>query len=285
MRRTVLIVVGVMVIALVFGVFLTRRLISTWHPEGAPGSVRALTSGRGVTIELSDRPVPLPELSLRDLNGQPITAAAWRGKVVLINFWATWCGPCRDEIPDLVALQRQYADQLVIVGLSIDTDAPDAVRAFAESHGVNYPVAVVGDEVVRAFGGVPAVPATFVVDRTGQIVQRHLGRIDESHTEHEIRALAGLPTAARVVRVPDTGQVLLANAAYATEIPGVDLASLTPALKQRALTQMNTEHCSCGCGLTLAQCRIQDPTCDVSLPQARKVVASLGAVSGAVSRP
>jgi thiol-disulfide isomerase/thioredoxin len=276
MRRTVLIVVGVMVIALLFGVLLTRRLISTWHPEGPPGSVRASTSGEGVTIELSDRPVPLPELGLTDLNGQPIAAATWRDKVVLFNFWATWCGPCRDEIPDLVALQRQYADQLVIVGLSIDTDSADVVRAFADAHGVNYAVAMAGDEVVRAFGGVPAVPATFVVDRTGQIVQRHLGRIDEIHTEHEVRALAGLPTAARVVRVPDTGQVLLANAAYATEIPGVDLSSLSPAQRTRALASMNTEHCSCGCGLTLAQCRIQDPTCDVSLPQARKLAASLG---------
>lgn len=90
-----------------------------------------------------------------------------------------------------------------------------------------------------------------------------------------MRALAGLPTDATVTRVRDTGQVLLSNAACATEIPGVDLTSLTTAQRETALKRLNTEKCTCGCGLTLAACRINDTTCGVSLPLARQVVKAI----------
>jgi thiol-disulfide isomerase/thioredoxin len=274
MRRTIVIVVGVLAVTLAFSLVMTRRLISTWHPEHTgTAEPSAHTSGAGLILEFSDKPVPLPDLALIDLSGAPIDQTGWKGKVILVNFWATWCGPCREEIPDLIALQERYANQLVVVGLSIDTGPVEEVKAFADRHHVNYPVSMVGEAVVTAFGGVQAVPATFVVDSTGHIVQRHIGRIDEATAEHEIRALAGLPTDARVERVADTGQVLLANAAYATSIPGVDFTGHRPASKELALAQMNTEHCSCACGLTVAQCRIQDPACEVSLPQARGIAA------------
>ena len=278
MRRTTLIVLTVVIAAAVFGIVLTRRLISTWHPEvPAAQAPPAITSGAGLTLQFSDRPISLPALSLTDVSGQPISPSSWAGKVVLVNFWATWCGPCREEIPALIALQKHYADHLVILGISIDTRPVAEVKQFAEGYAVNYPIAVVGDDVVQAFGGVPAVPSTFVVNPAGQIVQRHIGLLNPTLTEHEIRALRGLPTEAKVETVKDTGQVLLANAAYATEIPGVDLSSMTPAQKERALTRMNTEHCTCGCGLTVAQCRVNDPSCEVSLPVARKIAAEVAA--------
>jgi len=213
----------------------------------------------------------MPALALTDVSGRPIVKASWAGKVVLVNFWATWCGPCREEIPALVELQNRYKDRLIILGLSIDTRPAAEVATFAQQYRVNYPVAVVGDDVVQAFGGVPAVPSTFVVSPAGQMMQRHVGLLDGPLTEQEVRVLAGLPTEAVVQTVPDTGQVFLANAAYATEIPGVDLSKLSAAQREAALTTMNTEHCSCGCGLTVAQCRINDPSCDVSLPQAQKI--------------
>ena len=276
MRRTTLIVLSVVLAAGVFGVVLTRRLISTWHPEaGTPTELAALTSGSGLTVKFSDRPVDLPALQISDVDGKPIVMTAWAGKVVLLNFWATWCGPCREEIPALVALQRYYGDRLVIVGLSVDTRPVADVKQFAAAHAVNYPVAIVGEEVQAAFGGVPALPSTFVVTPAGKIVQRHLGLVNPAILEHEIRALSGLKTDARVETVKDTGQVLLANAAYATEIPGVDLSKLTPAQKELALTRMNTEHCTCGCGLTVAQCRINDPSCEVSLPVAKKIAGEV----------
>jgi thiol-disulfide isomerase/thioredoxin len=277
MRRTLLIVSSVLAVTAVFGVVLTKRLVSTSRTDRAQAENASapLASGQGVVLQFSDKPVPLPAMTLTDVSGRAIDPASWAGKVVLVNFWATWCGPCREEIPTLVALQRHYADQLVILGLSIDTRPAAEVKQFADQYRVNYPIAVVGDEVVQAFGGVPAVPSTFVVSPAGKMLQRHVGVLDPVTTEQEVRVLANLSSQAIVQLVPDTGQVLLANAAFATELPGVDLTGLTPARREEALTRMNTEHCSCGCGLTVAQCRINDPSCDVSLPQAQKIVSDL----------
>lgn len=171
----------------------------------------------------------------------------------------------------LVALQDRYRDRLLVVGMSIDERPVDEVKAFAGEFKVNYPVVMASDGVQQAFGGISAVPSTFVVSPEGKIVQRHLGQLQSARTEHEVRALAGLATEATVETVQDTGQVLLNNAAYATSIPGVDLEGLAPAAKVAVLERLNTEHCTCGCNLTLAQCRINDPSCDVSLPLAQKI--------------
>src|SRR5688572_12694607 len=100
-------------------------------PRTDDGGVPMLSSGEGVTIQLSDHPLNLPALDLVDLDGRAITNASFAGKVVLLNFWATWCGPCREEIPMLAALQTHYGDRLAIVGLSIDESAADEVKAFA----------------------------------------------------------------------------------------------------------------------------------------------------------
>jgi cytochrome c biogenesis protein CcmG/thiol:disulfide interchange protein DsbE len=270
MLRKPLIVLSVVAAAIVLGLALAR-----WMPRTADGGVSMLSSGEGVTVRLSDKPVPLPALRLTDLDGQPIANEALAGKVVLVNFWATWCGPCREEIPMLAALQDHYRDQLVILGLSIDERPAEEVKAFADALGVNYPVAMSTRELEREFGGVTAVPSTFVVNPAGRIVQRHLGLLQGPRTEHEVRALAGLPTNAVVETVQDSGQVLLANAAYATRIPGLDLDTLTPALREATIRRLNEESCTCGCGLTVAQCRINDPTCEVSLPVARKILADV----------
>jgi thiol-disulfide isomerase/thioredoxin len=259
----------------VLGLGLVWTSTNTPSADASAAGLAPLTSGAGLTLQFSDRPMAVPALHLVDLEGQPVSMDQWRGKVVLLNFWATWCGPCRQEIPSLVALQEHYRDRLVVVGLSIDEGTPESVKAFARQFKVNYPVAMADDDLQRAFGGISSVPSTFVVDPQGEIVQRHVGMLDPRMTEHEVRALAGLPTDAHVERVKDTGQVLLANAAYATSIPGVDFAGMTADQKQTALERLNTEHCTCGCNLTLAQCRINDPTCDVSLPLAQKIAADV----------
>ena len=202
------------------------------------GGVAMLSSGDGVEIRLSDRPVPMPTLTLTDLDGRAITNASLAGKVVLLNFWATWCGPCREEIPMLSALQKHYGDRLAIVGLSIDESPAEDVKAFAAGLGVSYPVAMSTRALEAEFGGITAVPSTFVVDPKGQILQRHLGLLQGPRTEHEVRALAGLPTNAKVEVVKDTGQVLLANAAYATEIPGIDLKPLSAPERERTLKRL-----------------------------------------------
>lgn len=231
--------------------------------------------GAGVKVVLSDKPLPLPAFTLTDVNGKVVDQAAWKGKVVLLNFWATWCGPCRAEIPDLIALQDKYRDHLVVVGLSVDEGSADAVKQFVTEHQMNYPVAIVDGKIQSLFGGVSSIPSTFVLNTDGRMVQRHIGLLNANLTEQEVRVLAKLPTAAEVSVVEDKGQVLKANVAYATEIPGIDFAGLTPAQKSDALKRLNEEHCDCGCGSTLAGCRIDDPTCETSLPLAKKLVEGI----------
>lgn len=217
-------------------------------------------------------PTPVQDFTVRDLDGQQIASADWRGKVTIVNFWATWCVPCLQEIPDFIALQEKYRDHLQIVGLSMDEGPADQVRAFVREHKMNYPVAVADPDVGAKFGGVFGLPTTFVVDPQGLVVQKHMGLISPAVYEQEVRALAGLSVDARIETVEDTGQVFLANAAQATTIPGVDLSGLTPDERQTALQRLNAESCTCGCGLTLAQCRINDASCGFSLPLAKQVV-------------
>jgi thiol-disulfide isomerase/thioredoxin len=255
---------------------LTAACSDTQARQSAQKGPEETVPGAGVKVVFSDHPLPMPAMKLTDVNtGKPIDQSAWRGKVVLLNFWATWCGPCRMEIPDLIKLQDRYRDKLVIVGLSIDEGPVDAVKAFAAAEKINYPVAVVDDQTEKLFGGITSVPSTFVVNGNGGIVQRHVGLLRAAVTEQEVRSLANLPTAADVSVVKDTGQVLKANAAYATEIPGISFDGLTPAQKGEALKRLNTEMCTCGCGSTLAGCRIEDPSCDTSLPLAKKVIAEI----------
>jgi hypothetical protein len=149
------------------------------------------------------------------------------------------------------------------------------VKAFAAAQSMNYPVAIADMTLQKAFGGITAVPATFVVNPDGGIVQRHVGLLEPQMTEQEVRVLSHLSSAAQVEIVPDTGQVLIANAAYATEIPGVDLKGVTPDQKEAILKRLNTDKCTCGCDRTLAQCRIEDPACQTSLPAAQKIAAEI----------
>jgi cytochrome c biogenesis protein CcmG/thiol:disulfide interchange protein DsbE len=274
MGRRTLIFVGVVAGAVALGLGLAYVA-----PKTDDGGVAMLSSGQGVAIQLSDRPLPMPTLDLVDAEGRAISNASLAGKVVLLNFWATWCGPCREEIPMLAALQTHYGDRLAIVGLSIDESPAEDVQAFAAGLGMNYPIVMSTRALEREFGGITAVPSTFVIDPQGRILQRHLGLLQGPRTEHEVRVLAGLPTNATVEYVKDTGQVLLANAAYATEIPGIDLKPLSSALRERTLKRLNEQSCTCGCGLTVAQCRINDPSCEVSLPVAKKILEDT--VSGA----
>jgi thiol-disulfide isomerase/thioredoxin len=231
--------------------------------------------GERLTLRFFRNPATVPALAMRDLDGRPLSSADWRGKVVIVNFWATWCPPCRAEIPDLVALQNKYRDRLVIIGVSQDEGSVEVVKQFVAAHQMNYPVVMMTPEIDQAFPGIRALPTSFILDRESRVVQRHVGLLNQVVTEQETRALAGLAVNASIEEI-DRGQpARLENAAQATEIPGVDLASLTPEQRMAALQKLNTDPCTCGCENTLAKCRIDDPKCTTSLPLAQKVVQEI----------
>jgi len=119
---------------------------------------------------------PAPEFNLPDLDGNKVELSSMKGKVLILDFWATWCPPCKEEVPHLVRLQSKYRDQgLQIVGLSLDKGGAPDVKPFAEEHDVNYTMLIATDETAKAYGGVSMIPTTFVVDRSGVVVKRFIG--------------------------------------------------------------------------------------------------------------
>ncbi len=226
-------------------------------------------------IYLVGHPEAAPDFLLSSLDGKPVSLVGAKGKVILLNFWATWCGPCRAEIPDLVELQKRYADSLQIIGLAVDVDDSTEVKAFADSQGINYPVAVASDEVRIKYGGITALPTSFLLDADGRIVQKHVGLSNPLLFELEIRALLHLAVPATVETFEDTGQIFLKNAEKATELPGVDFTGLSPQQKLAALRAFNAESYTCGCKLTLAQCRIYDSACHVSRERTAAIVEQI----------
>jgi thiol-disulfide isomerase/thioredoxin len=231
--------------------------------------------GERATLRFFRNPAAAPAFSLRTIDGREISLASLRGKVTIVNFWATWCPPCRAEIPDLVALQEKYRDRLQVIGVSQDEGGVEVVKQFAAEHHVNYPIAMASPEFDKLFPGVAALPTSFVIDRDLRIVQKHVGMLTASLTELETRALAGLPVNATIEEVDPVQGLKLDNGAQALNIPGVDLSKLSAAKRTEALEKLNAKPCTCGCDLTVARCRVDDPSCGISLPLARQIVAEV----------
>jgi thiol-disulfide isomerase/thioredoxin len=229
-----------------------------------------------VVIRFVRDPDPAPDLKAKDLDGKELSLDAYKGKVVLLNFWATWCGPCRAEIPSLIRMQEAYKERLQIIGMDVDDENEEQLRAFVKNQGINSPVAMTSDAVRLAYGGIAALPTVFVINRDSKVVQKHVGLFNPALYEIEARALLDMPVPARVETFQDTGEVFLKHADRATMLPGVDTSKLTPEQRMAALHKLNAESCDCGCKYTLAQCRIYDPACNISKERAAVIVKEAG---------
>jgi thiol-disulfide isomerase/thioredoxin len=262
-----------------------RQLLPFFLLAAAVAATHAAAQETQHVIRFVNNPDPAPDFQLKSIEGKPLNLADLRGKVVFLNFWATWCGPCRLEIPDLVDLQKRYQDGLQIIGMDVDDDDAAEIAKYVEESGINYPVAVTPADLRTQYGGIPALPTSFVLDTQGRVVQKHVGLFNPQLYETEIRALLGMPIMARVETFEDRGEVFLKHADRATELPGVDLSKLTPEQKKVALHRMNADSCTCGCGFTLAQCRIWDKDCSVSKKATEKIVAEVSGATDPAAAP
>ncbi len=133
-----------------------------------------------------------PDFELKSLDGKQVRLSDFRGKAVLLNFWATWCAPCKIEMPWFVDLQKQYASQgLQVIGVAMDDSGEEAIAKFAKEMGVNYPVLIGKESVGDAYGGVEFLPTTFFIDRQGKVVDRVFGLVGHSDMEDNVKKALG----------------------------------------------------------------------------------------------
>jgi cytochrome c biogenesis protein CcmG/thiol:disulfide interchange protein DsbE len=132
---------------------------------------------------------PAPDFSLPQLDGQELRLSSYRGKVVLLDFWATWCDPCREEIPHFVELQQKYGSRgLQVIGVSMD-DSADPVRPFAAKFQMNYPIVMGNAQTGESYGGILGLPIAFLIGRDGRIYAKHMGATNVTVFENEITNL------------------------------------------------------------------------------------------------
>ena len=131
-----------------------------------------------------------PDFTLKDASGKTLKLSEYRGKVVLLNFWATWCGPCKIEIPWFIDFQQQYKDRdFAVLGVSLDDDGWKSVKPYVEEKKINYRVVIGTEELSALYGGVDSLPTTFMIDRSGRIASTHLGLVSKSEYLTEIQDL------------------------------------------------------------------------------------------------
>lgn len=135
---------------------------------------------------------PAPAFALKNLDGKTVSSSEFKGKVIILNFWATWCPPCRVEIPSFILLQKKYEEKgFTFIGVSLDEDGPRIVKNFVKSAGMNYPQLMASYEVVMNYGNFEAIPTTFVIDRKGIVRNVLQGYHTQSVFENEIQKLLG----------------------------------------------------------------------------------------------
>ena len=280
-RRGKLAIVAVLAVALAASLYLVNRywIVPAVHTQ-------AMTSG--------DHP-EAPAISLTDIEGKRLDLADYKGKVVVLDFWATWCGPCRVEIPGLIEMQSKYAHQgFSVIGISFDDEAEPVVQ-FYKDFKMNYPVAIGNERLGELYGGVLGLPTTFVIGRDGRIYARHMGATDDSVIEGEVEQLLAMSPGAEKTdfqpgRAAGTStQVELGDpAAIDSEIPGLNLTKLTADQKEALKKTLTGLHCPCNCNFTLLKCRRVDRACPISLRLAKEQlekILKVGAPATSAPKP
>jgi len=171
----ILVVIAAVALMLFAGVRMSRSRagVAKLKPVGKNGSVA-------------------PDFELKSLDGKQVRLSDYRGKAVLLNFWATWCAPCKIEMPWFVDLQKQYASQgLQVIGVAMDDSGEETIARFAQQMGINYPVLIGKEAVGDAYGGVEFLPTTFIIDRQGKVVDRVFGLAGRSEFEDNIKKALG----------------------------------------------------------------------------------------------
>jgi thiol-disulfide isomerase/thioredoxin len=186
-RRATWLAMGAVAVAL--GLIWLAPGINDSHVDEGAGSAEADFPGEPDDVKAAGKPAPL-HFTLKDMNGADVKLASFKGKVILLNFWATWCGPCKAEIPSLVELQHQYADDLVVLGFSVD-DTVDKMKPYAAQYKINYPLLVGNgrEDVQEAFGPLFGIPVSVIIGRDGKIAKKHSGIATKAQFEREIKAL------------------------------------------------------------------------------------------------
>jgi len=132
---------------------------------------------------------PAPMFSLSAVNGSILNLADYKGKVVVLDFWATWCPPCRKGIPDLIEIKKQYGDNFEIVGVSVDTETKPDVPGFIKEYGINYPIVYGNMGVYNEYGGIRSIPTAFIINQDGKIFKKYVGLVPKETLVKDINSL------------------------------------------------------------------------------------------------
>jgi thiol-disulfide isomerase/thioredoxin len=186
-RRSMFLAMGA--VALALGLIWLAPGIGEHSEDASSDGTITEYPGEPDDAQATGKPAPL-HFTLKDMNGADVQLASFKGKVILLNFWATWCGPCKAEIPSLVELQEQYGDDLVVLGFSVD-DTVEKMRPYAAQYKINYRLLVGNgrEDVQEAFGPMYAIPVSVIIGRDGKIAKKHSGIATKAQIEREIKRL------------------------------------------------------------------------------------------------